>query len=253
MRAPFWRRPPFPSTPPASWAPCRAASLFSRGRICSLRPRSGCWRWATRWRAVMTPRLSSRPWPGPCGGPAPETAGPSGRPCPNALRLTAVNRTDTMCCPSRTRFQDASSVWRHGRRTVCTGAGRDLYPGPPAPVGRVHGAHGPAGAGARALRAHRGGGRGGPGALPAERLGRGRPPGRLLVARFGAAALPELPARGSLAHPLQRPRLAPALSGDDPHRPAVEQGRCAVFVGSAHMLNLRRMLAEEGFRVRRCR
>ncbi len=36
-------------------------------------------------------------------------------------------------------------------------------------------------------------------------------------------------------------------------RPAIEQGRCAVFVGSAHMLNLRHMLAEEGFSVRRCR
>jgi uncharacterized protein YbaP (TraB family) len=36
-------------------------------------------------------------------------------------------------------------------------------------------------------------------------------------------------------------------------RPFLEEGRCAVFVGSAHMLNLRRMLAQEGFRVTRCR
>jgi len=36
-------------------------------------------------------------------------------------------------------------------------------------------------------------------------------------------------------------------------RPHLEAGRCAVFVGTAHMLDLRRMLAEEGFTVRRCR
>lgn len=34
--------------------------------------------------------------------------------------------------------------------------------------------------------------------------------------------------------------------------PWLEQGRCAVFVGAAHMLNLRTMLAEDGFSVRRC-
>lgn len=34
-------------------------------------------------------------------------------------------------------------------------------------------------------------------------------------------------------------------------RPYLEQGRVVVFVGAAHMLNLRRMLAEEGFRVRK--
>lgn len=33
-------------------------------------------------------------------------------------------------------------------------------------------------------------------------------------------------------------------------RPYLEEGRCAVFVGSAHMVNLRRMLAEDGFTVR---
>lgn len=36
-------------------------------------------------------------------------------------------------------------------------------------------------------------------------------------------------------------------------RPFLEEGRCAVFVGSAHMINLRGMLAEAGFSVRRCR
>jgi hypothetical protein len=36
-------------------------------------------------------------------------------------------------------------------------------------------------------------------------------------------------------------------------RPMIEAGRCAVFVGSAHMLNLRRMLAEDGFSLRRGR
>jgi uncharacterized protein YbaP (TraB family) len=36
-------------------------------------------------------------------------------------------------------------------------------------------------------------------------------------------------------------------------RPFIEAGRCAVFVGSAHMINLRSMLAEAGFSVRRCR
>lgn len=36
-------------------------------------------------------------------------------------------------------------------------------------------------------------------------------------------------------------------------RPALREGRSAVFVGSAHMLNLRQMLAEDGFTVKRCR
>jgi uncharacterized protein YbaP (TraB family) len=36
-------------------------------------------------------------------------------------------------------------------------------------------------------------------------------------------------------------------------RPFVEAGRCAVFVGSAHLINLRGLLAEAGFSVRRCR
>ncbi|MDO8941843.1 MAG: hypothetical protein Q7U75_01595 [Desulfobacterales bacterium] len=36
-------------------------------------------------------------------------------------------------------------------------------------------------------------------------------------------------------------------------RPFIEAGGCAVLVGSAHMLNLRHMLAAAGFRVRRCR
>jgi uncharacterized protein YbaP (TraB family) len=36
-------------------------------------------------------------------------------------------------------------------------------------------------------------------------------------------------------------------------RPFIEEGRCAVFVGSAHMINLRGMLAEEGFSVRKCK
>jgi uncharacterized protein YbaP (TraB family) len=36
-------------------------------------------------------------------------------------------------------------------------------------------------------------------------------------------------------------------------RPFIEAGRCAVFVGSAHMINLRGMLAEAGFQVKRCR
>jgi len=35
-------------------------------------------------------------------------------------------------------------------------------------------------------------------------------------------------------------------------RPYMEEGRCAVFVGAAHLLNLRWMLAEDGFRLRRC-
>lgn len=35
-------------------------------------------------------------------------------------------------------------------------------------------------------------------------------------------------------------------------RPFIEAGRCAVFVGSAHMLNLREMLAEDGFSVTQC-
>ena len=34
-------------------------------------------------------------------------------------------------------------------------------------------------------------------------------------------------------------------------RPYIEAGRCVVFVGSAHMVNLRHMLREDGFRVRR--
>lgn len=33
-------------------------------------------------------------------------------------------------------------------------------------------------------------------------------------------------------------------------RPYLEEGRCAVFVGSAHMVNLRQMLVEDGFSVR---
>jgi uncharacterized protein YbaP (TraB family) len=36
-------------------------------------------------------------------------------------------------------------------------------------------------------------------------------------------------------------------------RPFLGQGRCAVFVGSAHMINLRGMLSEAGFKVRRAR
>jgi uncharacterized protein YbaP (TraB family) len=36
-------------------------------------------------------------------------------------------------------------------------------------------------------------------------------------------------------------------------QPFIEEGRCAVFVGSAHMINLRGMLAEAGFRIRRTR
>ena len=36
-------------------------------------------------------------------------------------------------------------------------------------------------------------------------------------------------------------------------RPHLENGRCAVFVGSAHMLNLRRLIAEAGFTIRRSR
>jgi uncharacterized protein YbaP (TraB family) len=36
-------------------------------------------------------------------------------------------------------------------------------------------------------------------------------------------------------------------------RPFIEEGRCAVFVGSAHMINLRGMLAEAGFSIRRAR
>jgi uncharacterized protein YbaP (TraB family) len=35
--------------------------------------------------------------------------------------------------------------------------------------------------------------------------------------------------------------------------PFLEEGRSAVFVGTAHMLNLRHLLAEAGFSVRRCR
>jgi hypothetical protein len=36
-------------------------------------------------------------------------------------------------------------------------------------------------------------------------------------------------------------------------RPCLEEGRCAVFVGSAHMINLRGMLAGAGFSIRRKR
>jgi uncharacterized protein YbaP (TraB family) len=36
-------------------------------------------------------------------------------------------------------------------------------------------------------------------------------------------------------------------------RPCLEEGRCAVFVGSAHMINLRGMLAGAGFSIRRVR
>lgn len=36
-------------------------------------------------------------------------------------------------------------------------------------------------------------------------------------------------------------------------QPFIEAGRCAVFVGAAHMLELRGMLAREGFSIRRCR
>jgi len=39
----------------------------------------------------------------------------------------------------------------------------------------------------------------------------------------------------------------------DRMRPFIEQGRCAVFVGSAHMIDLRGMLAEAGFSIRRAR
>lgn len=35
-------------------------------------------------------------------------------------------------------------------------------------------------------------------------------------------------------------------------RPYLEEGRTAVFVGAAHLINLRRMLAEDGFVLRRC-
>ena len=36
-------------------------------------------------------------------------------------------------------------------------------------------------------------------------------------------------------------------------RPGIEEGRCAVFVGSAHMIELRAMLTEAGFSIRRAR
>jgi uncharacterized protein YbaP (TraB family) len=39
----------------------------------------------------------------------------------------------------------------------------------------------------------------------------------------------------------------------DRMRPFIEEGNCAVFVGSAHMINLRAMLAEAGFSVRKIR
>jgi len=39
----------------------------------------------------------------------------------------------------------------------------------------------------------------------------------------------------------------------DRMRPFIEEGRCAVFVGSAHLINLRGMLADAGFSVRRRR
>jgi uncharacterized protein YbaP (TraB family) len=35
-------------------------------------------------------------------------------------------------------------------------------------------------------------------------------------------------------------------------RPFIEQGRCVVLVGTAHLVNLRRMLGEAGFNLRRC-
>jgi uncharacterized protein YbaP (TraB family) len=35
--------------------------------------------------------------------------------------------------------------------------------------------------------------------------------------------------------------------------PFLEEGRCAIFVGSAHIVNLRKMLTEAGFSLRRCR
>ncbi len=35
-------------------------------------------------------------------------------------------------------------------------------------------------------------------------------------------------------------------------RPYLEEGRTAVFVGAAHLLNLRWMLAEDGYTLRRC-
>jgi hypothetical protein len=39
----------------------------------------------------------------------------------------------------------------------------------------------------------------------------------------------------------------------DRMRPCLEEGRCAVFVGAAHMINLRGMLASAGFSIRRAR
>ena len=36
-------------------------------------------------------------------------------------------------------------------------------------------------------------------------------------------------------------------------RPFIEKGRCAVFVGAAHMINLRGMLADAGFSIRKCK
>ena len=36
-------------------------------------------------------------------------------------------------------------------------------------------------------------------------------------------------------------------------QPFVEQGRCAVLVGTAHLVNLRRMLTDAGFTVRKAR
>lgn len=36
-------------------------------------------------------------------------------------------------------------------------------------------------------------------------------------------------------------------------KPYLAEGRCAVFVGTGHMVNLRHMLVEAGFKVRRCR
>ena len=33
-------------------------------------------------------------------------------------------------------------------------------------------------------------------------------------------------------------------------RPYLEEGRAAVFVGTAHLINLRKMLVEDGFSVR---
>lgn len=39
----------------------------------------------------------------------------------------------------------------------------------------------------------------------------------------------------------------------DRMQPFLAQGRCAVFVGTAHMFHLRELLASAGFQIRRCR